>query len=129
MPRSGYPPVGATVTATLRSHHPQPFDNTIASNTCRYCSQLVDPLNQGIFVVVSATCRTRGTGIGVFGVLRNLFSVCRSSRYRCIRDTVFSNAAPASPPPRSQSRRVPSLRRGCSRWRDLSLTGTGGPTC
>ena len=27
------------------------------------------------------------------------------------------------PPPRSQSRWVPSSRRGCSRWRDLSLTG------
>ena len=29
------------------------------------------------------------------------------------------------PPPRSQSRWVPSSRRGSSRWRDLSLTGTG----
>ena len=32
-------------------------------------------------------------------------------------------------PPRSQSRWVPSSRRGCSRWRDLSLSGTGWPTC
>ena len=72
---------------------PHPFDNTIASNTCRYCSQLVDPLNQGTFVVVSAACRTRGTCTGALGVLRNRFSVCRSSRSCCIRDTVFSNAA------------------------------------
>ena len=76
MPRSGHRPVDATVTATPRSH-----------------SQLVDPLNQGTFVVVSAACRTRGTGTGALGVLRNRFSVCRSSRSRCIRDTVFSNAA------------------------------------
>ena len=33
------------------------------------------------------------------------------------------------PPPDHKAGGVPSLQRGCSRWRDLSLTGTGGPTC
>ena len=69
---------------------PHPFDNTITSNTCRYSSQLVDPLNQGTFVVVSAACRTRGTG--------NRFSVCRSSRSRCILNPCMGWPAPRGPP-------------------------------
>ena len=35
----------------------QPFESTIASKTCRYCSQLVVPPNRGTFVVVNAACR------------------------------------------------------------------------
>ena len=32
----------------------QPFDHTIASKTCRYCSQLVVPSNRGTFVIVNS---------------------------------------------------------------------------
>ena len=74
-------------------NHTHPFDRTIASNTWRYCSQLVDPLNQGTFVVVSAACLTIGTDLAVLGVLRKRFSDCSSSKLRCIRPTVSSNIA------------------------------------
>ena len=93
MPRSRHRPVDATITVAPRSHRPIHLITLLRQTlNCWYCSQLVHPLNQGTFVVVSAACRTRGMGLGALGVLRNRFYVCNSSRSRCIRDTVSSNA-------------------------------------
>ena len=39
-----------------------------------------------------SACRTRGATVGGFGVLRKRFSACKSSKSRCMRNTVFSNA-------------------------------------
>ena len=94
MPRSMHRPVDTTIITKPLSHRPIHLI-TLSHQTPvdTVPNQLVDPLNQGTFVVVSAAWRTRGTGPGALGVLRYRFSVCNSSRSRCIRDTVSSNAA------------------------------------
>ena len=48
---------------------PHPFKLTMASNTCLYWSQLVNPLNLGTFVVVNAAGLGRVGGVHVAGIV------------------------------------------------------------
>ena len=62
----------------------QPLESTIASKTCRYCSQLVVPPNRGTFVVMNAACRGVRTTGGTPGVRNSRFSVRISGKSCCI---------------------------------------------
>ena len=58
-PHSRHPPPNERAAAMPQSHRPIRLNNgisTMASNTCRYCCQLVVPANLGTLVDVNVTC-------------------------------------------------------------------------
>ena len=64
---------------------------TMASKTCRYCSQLVVTPNRGTLIIVKGACRGVYTTCGTPGVLNNRFSARISAKSCCIRATVSTN--------------------------------------